>query len=93
MERNRVITTGITADQIRDLEGLGIATRKPRAAMIREALDEYLETRRHLIPSPESDPRQVPLDLTGEDHGACGSCPECVRGLFAECTYCATVPA
>ena len=92
MARNRVITTGITEEQIRDLEGLGSTMRKSRAVLIREAIDEYLGSRRDLISTPEPDPRQVPLDLTGSDHRACGTCPECAKGLFAECTYYSTLP-
>ena len=92
MGRKVPITTAITEDHIRDLEGLRLVTRKARAVLIREAIDEYLGSRRYLIPVRELDPRQGLLDLS-DPHRACGSCPECVRGSFDECTYYDTVPA
>lgn len=92
MGRKVSITTALEEKQLEDLEGLRDVTRKARAVLIREAIDAYLVDHCDLIPAPEPDPRQVPLDLTGKDHRACGACPECARGRFAECAYYATVP-
>lgn len=63
--RKEVITTQVRPDQLRDLNALAELDRRPRAGLIRDAVDDYLARRRHEIPVEASDPLQTNLDLAG----------------------------
>lgn len=67
MSRLTRITTQITAEQLRDMKALAKLDRRPRTALIRDALDDYLVKRRHEIPVEGPDPRQTALRLVGTD--------------------------
>ena len=50
-------------DQIRDIRALSQATEVTQASMIREAIQNYLDSRRSEIPRAGKDPRQ--MDIPG----------------------------
>lgn len=69
MARKKISTTVyLEPSQVRDLKALSDLTRVPQAVLIRDALQDYLNGRRHEIPNPSPDPRQLDLKL-GETHG------------------------
>ena len=61
MARKESTTVYLEPAQLRDLRALSKSTRVPQASMIREAVHQYLASRRSEIPR-EQDPAQVNLD-------------------------------
>lgn len=65
MGRRISTTVYLDPEQIRDLRALAESTRVPMAALIRDAIDEYLWDRRLEVPVRGDDPHQAPLPLPG----------------------------
>ncbi len=80
MSRKHTITTGIRHDQFQDMTALAKLDRRPRASLIRDALDAYLESRRYEIPVEAPDPCQVPMDYNAEAPARLCSCGNAAVG-------------
>ena len=85
MGRRKVsITIYLEPEQVRDLRVLSDSTRRPQASMIREAIQDYLDSRRSEIPPTAPDPCQTTLEeiLSREFshcHGAhCDGLDQCI---------------
>lgn len=66
-----IVQAQIRPDQLRDLNALRDVKGRSRSALIRDAIDCYLETRRHEIPAAATttDPRQEGFNFTGMGTG------------------------
>jgi hypothetical protein len=63
MARRKISTTVyLEPAQLRDLRALSDHTRVPQASMIREAVHQYLASRRSEIPPAEDHPDQTAMD-------------------------------
>jgi len=60
MRLEETIQCYVSQDMKEKLRGLSQTTRLPMATLVREALEDLLEKRKHQIP-PKADPRQTQL--------------------------------